>query len=517
MKLSQAEDRNTSCEQELARYEDRVKEHTVIIEKYQQLVRTLENEAQENKNEAESLHKELEEAYDNITCINSENTDAKNKMISLNEEAILHTEEKTAIEIEVNVTKQQLEMANEGRIRAESAQVKAQDELKNLQCMMEQEVAALKFQLSSETIKFETEKKVFSEQSQESARYKERSIELEETITDLESKLKERSDEWQTETRKYVNEIKRLRSQVQLLKNALEGNKQNAMKLENNFLLTTKQLEEEQSRQKDIKQKMHNIEVNKVEIEKELQDKIHEMNDDMKDLKSKIVSLTRRDMWWKHILEYGQLVRNSKLKRVCNYCLAKDQRLKPQQAPKRRNDTEDDFDETMSDIFVTSPRKEHYRQDESASVETNEYLSFAKSPLVSFGNSSAAAERLGSPDGEGYESIIFGLAYKESESVPYEAIETLYPLARFSSNVTPVEGEWKTCSHGVYVLVFDNSFSRYIKMYPERKIDIYLSFVWFSHVLKHFNAAQINLCKVFRYGKVFQSCFQGVFTDLRRT
>jgi len=48
---------------------------------------------------------------------------------------------------------------------------------------------------------------------------------------------------------------------------------------------------------------------------------------------------------------------------------------------------------------------EHYRQDESASVESNEYLSFAKSPLVSFGNSSAAAERLGSPDGEGYEVI----------------------------------------------------------------------------------------------------------------
>lgn len=49
----------------------------------------------------------------------------------------------------------------------------------------------------------------------------------------------------------------------------------------------------------------------------------------------------------------------SKLKRVCNTCLSNDKRLKPQQAPQRRNtDTESDYDETMSDIsFGTSPRK----------------------------------------------------------------------------------------------------------------------------------------------------------------
>lgn len=49
----------------------------------------------------------------------------------------------------------------------------------------------------------------------------------------------------------------------------------------------------------------------------------------------------------------------SKLKRVCNSCLSKDQRLKPQKAPQRRNtDTESDYDETMSDISIgASPGK----------------------------------------------------------------------------------------------------------------------------------------------------------------
>jgi flagellar motility protein MotE (MotC chaperone) len=55
---------------------------------------------------------------------------------------------------------------------------------------------------------------VLSEETQESAGYKDRSLEQEETIADLETKLKERSDGWQNEKRKYVNEIKHLRHEV---------------------------------------------------------------------------------------------------------------------------------------------------------------------------------------------------------------------------------------------------------------------------------------------------------------
>lgn len=42
----------------------------------------------------------------------------------------------------------------------------------------------------------------------------------------------------------------------------------------------------------------------------------------------------------------------SKVKRVCDYCLANDKQLKPQKGPKRQTDTEEDFDETMSDISI---------------------------------------------------------------------------------------------------------------------------------------------------------------------
>lgn len=65
------------------------------------------------------------------------------------------------------------------------------------------------------------------------------------------------------------------------------------MTLENDLILTTKQLDEERARQKDMKQQVQDIETRKLESEKLLQVKIDEMGDDMKDLKNKIVSLTR--------------------------------------------------------------------------------------------------------------------------------------------------------------------------------------------------------------------------------
>lgn len=55
---------------------------------------------------------------------------------------------------------------------------------------------------------------VFSEQNRENVVNKERCLTLEENIADLESNLKERNNEWENEKRKYVSEIKRLRSQV---------------------------------------------------------------------------------------------------------------------------------------------------------------------------------------------------------------------------------------------------------------------------------------------------------------
>jgi septal ring factor EnvC (AmiA/AmiB activator) len=80
---------------------------------------------------------------------------------------------------------------------------------------------------------------------------------------------------------------------VQLLKNALDGNKQKIMTLENALLLTTKQLDEERARQKDMKRKILEVNEQKTKSEDELKKQIKEKEDDMRDLKVKIVSLTR--------------------------------------------------------------------------------------------------------------------------------------------------------------------------------------------------------------------------------
>lgn len=73
----------------------------------------------------------------------------------------------------------------------------------------------------------------------------------------------------------------------------MEGNKQRSMTLENDLILTAKQLEEEKHRQKETKQKVQDAENRKLESEKQLQATMEAMKEDMKDLKSRIVSLTR--------------------------------------------------------------------------------------------------------------------------------------------------------------------------------------------------------------------------------
>lgn len=78
-----------------------------------------------------------------------------------------------------------------------------------------------------------------------------------------------------------------------MLKNALDGNKQKITTLENDLLLTSKQLDEERVRQKDMKRKIVEVNEQKTKSEDELKDQMKNMENDMGELKTKIVTLTR--------------------------------------------------------------------------------------------------------------------------------------------------------------------------------------------------------------------------------
>lgn len=160
LKISQALDRNTSKDQELASRQEDIQRLTELTEQHKQQLNKLQNDAHENQNIINSITTKLEEANSEILRLNKDNDNSKSTIDSLSEEVKFLTDEKSSMEAQTNIDKQQLEMANEGRIRAECAQMKAEEDLKNLKCVMEQEVAALKFQLSSETMKFEEEIKV---------------------------------------------------------------------------------------------------------------------------------------------------------------------------------------------------------------------------------------------------------------------------------------------------------------------------------------------------------------------
>lgn len=364
----------------------------------------LKEQLEETVESKQRLETDLASITDTLTKIDAEKRDLDGQVKTLEEKMSNCQDERIGLEHELDVARQQLEAANEARIRAEQGQVKAQEQLESLRCMMDQEIAALKFQLSSETMKYETELKSLSDQIQEYNSVKERLSEQQELIADLEARLKERNDTLQHDKHKYVSEIKHLRNEVQQYKAGFDENKLKLRALENELLLTSKQLEEERSRQRDLKKKVDEAEEEKGLTNQQYEAKIAQVQEDMEELKNRLVEVTREkaELWQKaddmeheikvkaddrwmddsevsHCLgcktEFSFLLRkhhcricgrifcnncsnnwlqtphSRKLRRVCSTCLNADKRLKAQLVggpPEIEEDTKSDISEIQS-------------------------------------------------------------------------------------------------------------------------------------------------------------------------
>ncbi|XP_070701222.1 FYVE and coiled-coil domain-containing protein 1 [Pempheris klunzingeri] len=59
-------------------------------------------------------------------------------------------------------------------------------------------------------------------------------------------------------------------------------------------------------------------------------------------------------------------------------------------------------------------------------------------------------------------SISFSVVYRESAETPLEQAKVLIPLTRCNSHKETIQGELKVRNSGEYILIFDNSFSRFI-------------------------------------------------------
>lgn len=126
----------------------------------QEELAALKEQLEETVESKYELEKELASITQTLQTMDSEKQFLDSQVRTLEEKMLACQDERIGLEDELDVARQQLEAANEARIRAEQGQVKAQEQLESLRCMMDQEIAALKFQLSSETMKYETELKV---------------------------------------------------------------------------------------------------------------------------------------------------------------------------------------------------------------------------------------------------------------------------------------------------------------------------------------------------------------------
>lgn len=107
-----------------------------------------------------NLESEVKEMKRKIDEYYSQNEGQRQLLDSVREELTSVQDEKAGREMELGDLRELLEAANEGRILAEQGQAKAREQLENVKSTLEQEIAALKFQLSSEAMKFESEIKV---------------------------------------------------------------------------------------------------------------------------------------------------------------------------------------------------------------------------------------------------------------------------------------------------------------------------------------------------------------------
>ena len=80
---------------------------------------------------------------------------------------------------------------------------------------------------------------------------------------------------------------------MQQYKAGFDENKLKLRALENELLLTSKQLEEERSRQRDLKKKVDEVEEEKGLTNQQYETKIAQVQEDMEELKNRLVAVTR--------------------------------------------------------------------------------------------------------------------------------------------------------------------------------------------------------------------------------
>ncbi|NXU16848.1 FYCO1 protein, partial [Pardalotus punctatus] len=59
-------------------------------------------------------------------------------------------------------------------------------------------------------------------------------------------------------------------------------------------------------------------------------------------------------------------------------------------------------------------------------------------------------------------SISFSVVYQESEDTPLDQCKVLIPMTRCNSHKETIRGQIKVRNSGIYTLIFDNTFSRFI-------------------------------------------------------
>ncbi|XP_072020526.1 FYVE and coiled-coil domain-containing protein 1-like isoform X2 [Amphiura filiformis] len=257
--------------------------------------------AQEERKE---IANKLEQISDETT---SQLTDKATKISELEAELEQTVKVKGELESKVGEIQEMLDAKTSSYEELEEKLKEVEEQLGSMQCVMEQEVSALKFQLSSEAMQFQEKLQVYKHQEGELEKLREKCQEQDQLIESQqmeENQLKEQLETMRDDSAKQITDVQ----------NKTVAKEKDFNLLQDSLAEMTKMLEEQKVANLNLEEEIHSLKSDVEDREVHLREQLSLAETDNLELKKNLVKLVKEKdtLWqWTDKLEHQRKLKAS--------------------------------------------------------------------------------------------------------------------------------------------------------------------------------------------------------------
>ncbi|XP_002742000.2 FYVE and coiled-coil domain-containing protein 1-like [Saccoglossus kowalevskii] len=261
-------DKNKHLNMEISRINEA---YDLLVTEREEVQEKLEQSSVEAADKISSLTKEMDELICNVNAI---------------------TLERDNVQITKNYLQKQLDERDEIMMVKEEKVVELQAEITNLKAMMESEVSALSFQLSTETMQYQQQLKTYADQAIEMMNLRDKNSENEQLTAQLERQLSQTIKESD-------QEIEKLRMELQEVSAAMAAKKEECQSLHLSVDKLSDVVQEEREGNKKAKCEISRLQNQLDNFEKNKETEMAQLDSDNAELKKRLIKLIRdKDNLW---------------------------------------------------------------------------------------------------------------------------------------------------------------------------------------------------------------------------